>query len=66
MLLRRFPIDLLTDEEVELACVGVVLHLGSRWRRTRPGDLLIHIRETAPKERPTLRLYARANVRTSH
>ena len=58
VLLRRFPIDLLTDEEVKLAYVGVGLHLGQPVAQNAAGELLTHIRDDRlPESGPLVRLY---------
>jgi len=58
LLLRRFPIDLLDDAEVELAYVGLGLHLGVPMPQNAAGELLTHIRDDRlPESGPEVRLY---------
>lgn len=58
VLIRRFPIDLLTDAETELAYVGLGLHLGTPVSQNAAGDLLGHVRdERVPRTGPAVRLY---------
>lgn len=58
VLIRRFPIDLLTAAETELAYVGLGLHLGTPVSQNAAGDLLGHIRdERVPRTGPAVRLY---------
>ncbi|MCX6522160.1 MAG: TauD/TfdA family dioxygenase [Actinobacteria bacterium] len=45
LLLRRFPIDLLDDPQVELAYMGLGLHLGGPVSQNANGDLLTHVRD---------------------
>ena len=58
VLLRRFPIDLLSDEETELAYVGLGAHLGQPVSQNAAGELLTHIRDDRlPESGPEVRLY---------
>ncbi len=58
VLLRRFPIDQLADDEIELAYVGLGLHLGKPVTQNAAGELLTHIRdERLPESGPQVRLY---------
>ena len=58
VLLRGFPIDLLTDEEVEFAYVGLGLHLGQPVAQNAAGELLTYIRDDRlPESGPLVRLY---------
>ncbi|MGW2659493.1 TauD/TfdA family dioxygenase [Nocardia tengchongensis] len=58
VLIRRFPIDLLTAAETELAYVGFGLHLGTPVSQNAAGDLLGHVRdERVPRTGPAVRLY---------
>lgn len=56
--LRRFPVDLLTPEEIELAYVAVGLHLGTPVSQDGAGTLLGHVRdERVERTGPEVRLY---------
>lgn len=58
VLLRRFPVDLLTVEEVELAYVALGLHLGTPVSQDAAGTLLGHVRdERVERTGPEVRLY---------
>ncbi|MBI5090581.1 MAG: TauD/TfdA family dioxygenase [Actinobacteria bacterium] len=58
VLVRDFPIDLLDDREIELAYVGLGLHLGRPVPQNGAGELLTHIRDDRLAESgPTVRLY---------
>jgi Taurine catabolism dioxygenase TauD, TfdA family len=58
VLLRRFPIDVLTDEEVKLAYVGLGVHLGEPVSQNAAGEVLTHIRDDRlPESGPEVRLY---------
>ena len=58
VLLRRFPIDMLSDEETELAYVGLGAHLGQPVSQNAAGELLTHIRDDRlPESGPEVRLY---------
>ena len=51
VLLRGFPIDLLSATETEVAYAGLGTHLGRRVGQNKSGDLLTHIRdEKVPTE----------------
>ena len=45
LLLRRFPIDLLSPEEIELAYAGFGSHFGRTVGQNAAGELLTHIRD---------------------
>ena len=63
VLLRRFPSDVLSEPLVELAYVGLGLHLGSPVSQNADGDLLGHVRDDrVPRDSPAVRLY-RTNER---
>ena len=56
--LRRFPVDLLEPAEVELAYVGLGLHLGAPVSQDADGTLLGHVRdERVARTGPEVRLY---------
>ncbi|WP_433672571.1 TauD/TfdA family dioxygenase [Nocardia sp. CA-136227] len=58
VLIRRFPVELLTEAEIELAYVGLGLHLGTPVSQNAAGDLLGHVRdERLPRTGPAVRLY---------
>ena len=58
LLLRGFPIDVLSDAEVELAYVGLGTHLGRPVGQNAGGDLLTHVRdERLPQDGSQVRLY---------
>lgn len=58
VLLKRFPVDLLTQEESELAYYGLGLHLGAPVRQNSNSELLSHIRDDRTKqEGEIIRLY---------
>ena len=58
VLLRRFPIDLLTEPEVELAYFALGLHLGTPVSQDGAGTLLGHVRdERIERTGPEVRLY---------
>lgn len=58
VLLRRFPVDLLSVEEVELAYVALGLHLGTPVSQDAAGTLLGHVRdERVARTGPEVRLY---------
>jgi hypothetical protein len=58
VLLRRFPIDLLTEAEIELAYFGLGLHLGTPVSQDAVGTLLGHVRdERIERTGPEVRLY---------
>jgi hypothetical protein len=67
VLLRRFPIDLLTESEVELAYVGFGLHLGQPVSQNAAGELLTHIRDDrVPESGPKVRLYRTSKRQDFH
>ena len=45
VLLRRFPVDVLDEAEVELAYVGLGVHLGVPVGQSKAGEILTHIRD---------------------
>ena len=58
VLIKRFPIDLLTPEQTELAYVGLGLQLGVPVGQDASGTLLGHVRdEGVARSDPTVRLY---------
>lgn len=58
VLLRRFPVDLLTDAETELAYFALGLHLGTPVSQDAAGTLLGHVRdERVERTGPEVRLY---------
>jgi hypothetical protein len=58
VLLRGFPVELLSPEEVEIGFVGLGLHLGGPVGQNAAGDLLTHIRdERLPADARPVRLY---------
>ena len=58
VLLRHFPIDLLDDDAVEMAYVGLGLHLGNPVGQDAQGTLLGHVRdEGVARTDPSVRLY---------
>jgi hypothetical protein len=59
VLIRGFPLDLLSEAETELAYVGLGLHLGTPVSQNAAGDLLGHVRDTGvARDSPAVRLYA--------
>lgn len=58
VLLRRFPTDLLTEVEIELAYFTLGLHLGTPVSQDAAGTLLGHVRdERVERTGPEVRLY---------
>ncbi len=58
VLIKGFPIDLLTPEQTELAYVGLGLQLGEPVGQDADGSLLGHVRdEGVTRSDPTVRLY---------
>jgi hypothetical protein len=58
LLLRGFPVDLLTEAEIELAYVGLGTHLGTPVGQNAAGEILTHVRdERLPAGGPKVRLY---------
>lgn len=58
VLLRRFPVDLLDDDGIELAYVGLGSHLGTPVSQNAAGEKLTHIRdERLAESGPQVRLY---------
>ncbi|MGO9559536.1 MAG: TauD/TfdA family dioxygenase [Acidimicrobiales bacterium] len=56
--IRRFPIEELTERQVELAYVGLGLQLGKPVSQNASGHLLGHVRdERQPRVDPSIRLY---------
>lgn len=67
LLLRGFPIEELTAEEVELAYVGLGTHLGTPVGQNAAGDLLTHIRdERLPPDAGKVRLYRTSERQDFH
>jgi len=59
VLIRGFPVDVLSETETELAYVGLGLHLGTPVSQNAAGDLLGHVRDTGVvRDSPAVRLYA--------
>ena len=59
VLIRGFPVDVLSEAETELAYVGLGLHLGTPVSQNAAGDLLGHVRDTGVvRDSPAVRLYA--------
>ncbi|MGB3053334.1 MAG: TauD/TfdA family dioxygenase, partial [Acidimicrobiales bacterium] len=61
LLLRGFPIDELTDTEIEIAYLGLGAHLGTPVGQNKAGDVLTHIRDERLADTTGVRLY-----RTNH
>jgi Taurine catabolism dioxygenase TauD, TfdA family len=58
VLLRRFPVDVLAPDEVELAYFALGLHLGTPVSQDGAGTLLGHVRdERVERTGPEIRLY---------
>lgn len=58
LLLRRFPIDLLDDDEIELAYLGLGSHLGTAVGQDRDATILGHVRdEGVARTHPGIRFY---------
>ena len=58
VLLRRFPIEDLTDDEIELAYFGLGMHLGTPVSQDGAGTLLGHVRDDrVERTGPEVRLY---------
>jgi len=58
VLLRGFPLEELTPDQVEVAYVGLGLQLGTPVGQNAHGDLMGHVRdEGVPRRDPTIRLY---------
>lgn len=56
VLIRGFPVDLLSRTETELAYVGLGLHMGTPVSQNAAGDLLGHVRDTGVvRDSPTTR-----------
>lgn len=59
VLIRGFPVEMLSEAETELAYVGLGLHLGTPVSQNAAGDLLGHVRDTGlARDSPAVRLYA--------
>jgi len=59
VLIRGFPVDVLSETETELAYVGLGLHLGTPVSQNAAADLLGHVRDTGVvRDSPAVRLYA--------
>jgi hypothetical protein len=58
LLLRRFPVDLLDEADVELAYLGLGVHLGVPVGQDRDGSILGHVRdEGVERTHPGIRFY---------
>ena len=58
LLLRRFPVDLLGDADVELAYIGLGTHLGTPVGQDREATVLGHVRdEGVERTHPGVRFY---------
>jgi hypothetical protein len=58
LLLRRFPIDLLSDADVELAYIGLGTHIGTPVGQDRDATVLGHVRdEGVERTHPGVRFY---------
>jgi|GEM_PF-15893 len=58
VLVRRFPVDLLSPREVELSYAGVGAHLGRPVGQNSAGELITHVRdERLPESAGRVRLY---------
>jgi len=67
VLIRGFPVDLLSEAETELAYVGLGLHLGTPVSQNAAGDLLGHVRDTGVvRDSPAVRLYATSQRQDFH
>jgi hypothetical protein len=59
VLIRGFPVDVLSEAETELAYVGLGLHLGNPVSQNAAGDLLGHVRDIGVvRDSPAVRLYS--------
>ena len=67
VLIRGFPVDVLSEAETELAYVGLGLHLGTPVSQNAAGDLLGHVRDTGMvRDSPAVRLYATSQRQDFH
>jgi hypothetical protein len=67
VLIRGFPVDVLSEPETELAYVGLGLHLGTAVSQNAAGDLLGHVRDTGViRDSPAVRLYATSQRQDFH
>ena len=67
VLIRGFPVDVLTEAETDLAYVGLGLHLGTPVSQNAAGDLLGHVRDTGVvRDSPAVRLYATSQRQDFH
>lgn len=67
VLIRGFPVAVLSGVETELAYVGLGLHLGTPVSQNAAGDLLGHVRDTGVvRDSPAVRLYATNQRRDFH
>jgi Taurine catabolism dioxygenase TauD, TfdA family len=67
VLIRGFPVDVLSEAETELAYVGLGLHLGTPVSQNAAGDLLGHVRDTGVvRDSPAVRLYATSRRQDFH
>jgi Taurine catabolism dioxygenase TauD, TfdA family len=59
VLIRGFPVEVLSEPERELAYVGLGLHLGTPVSQNAAGDLLGHVRDIGVvRDSPAVRLHA--------
>lgn len=67
VLIRGFPVDVLSETEIETAYVGLGLHLGNPVSQNAAGDLLGHVRDTGVvRDSPAVRLYATSQRQDFH
>jgi len=67
VLIRGFPVDVLSETETELAYVGLGLHLGTPVSQNAAGDLLGHVRDAGvTRDSPAVRLYATSQRQDFH
>jgi hypothetical protein len=67
VLIRDFPVDVLSETETETAYVGLGLHLGTPVSQNAAGDLLGHVRDTGVvRDSPAVRLYATSQRQDFH
>jgi hypothetical protein len=65
VLIRGFPVDVLSEAETELAYVGLGLHLGTPASQNAAGDLLGHVRDSGVvRDSPAVRFMRRTSGRT--
>jgi hypothetical protein len=67
VLIRGFPVDVLSKTDTELAYVGLGLQLGTPVSQNAAGDLLGHVRDTGvARDSPAVRLYATSQRQDFH